>query len=676
MVPCSYHRTLRNNDVASAQPAILPSENLEGISGTQDRTLLQMGMQIRALVDKVEKLHEKLSAISPTSLPEPTHHPVANLEHAMELNFSHVDAPQATDSEARDQSMQANTDEAPETISPEYHGPTSSEFTFEVANESLSELGFRCSIGVPNRPSRFPSFVTISRIQTADRTLLRRDLARDPLWTIERSDALKYIDIYHNSVGAMYPVIDRSRLAPKIQLLFDALDLVRGRPCQGGFGNCIELLYSIETQIMKILVAIGMITELGVAGTDAAMRLMQDVLDTSEDSLINTEGLSGVQLLVSTALFYYNLDEEPKASRYACLASRRCLEMGLHRRDTLVKHFPEEGARKAALRIFWSVFTLDRRSSLGLGVPFVIQDSLVDPALVSLDFDNVYLRTMIPFAKLSGKAWQMSNEFGSKEPDIVREEIEYLDYQVSQWQKQIPASIRYCHGSTGLPDLKSCNSEILQQFYLSVALFVRSNQLHNVIYRPLLQSASRIKSHPEHILAAVNVAKDSLQVLSELDAATTLLETHATFFKHFIVSSLGNLLLIAVHATAEYWMEIRDTFHVGLTLLRKLSSRSGPVMRAWNRLKCLEELQSKILNTRQLQTEQQQDADHFGGISDMRPTQGTSLLTDCNVEHPMDGDDSTPFDSQIRDEFARLFDPSFAFGDFYEFPFFENDGRN
>src|ERR1700761_2747554 len=110
--------------------------------------------------------------------------------------------------------------------------------------------------------------------------------------------------------------------------------------------------------------------------------------------------------------------------------------MGLHRRDTLVKHFPDETARKEALRIFWSALTLDRRSSLGLGVPFVIQDTLVDPALASLDFDHDYLRSMIPFAKLSGKAWQMSNDFSTKEPDVVREEIGYLDYQVLQWQKQ------------------------------------------------------------------------------------------------------------------------------------------------------------------------------------------------------------------------------------------------
>jgi hypothetical protein len=352
--------------------------------------------------------------------------------------------------------------------------------------------------------------------------------------------------------------------------------------------------------------------------------------------------------------------------------------MGLHRRDALMKHFPEEGARKEALRIFWSVFTLDRRSSLGLGVPFVIQDTLVDPTLISLDFDHVYLRSMVPFAKLSGKAWQMSNDFSRKEPNVVREEIDYLDYQVLQWQKQIPSSIRYSHGLTEIPHLPSSDGDTLRQFYLSVALFARSNQLRNVIYRPLLQSASRIKSDPEHTRTALNIAKTSLQAFSDLDATTNLLQTHATFFKHFIISSLGNLLLIVVHAVTEFWTEIRDTFHGALTLLRKLSARSGPVLRAWDRLKGLEDLQAKILTARRLKAEaQQQDLNYYGGISAMRPGErSTDLSNNCNVGGSLTNEDYMLFDSQIRDEFAGLFDPSFTFEDFDGLPFLDDVDRD
>lgn len=69
------------------------------------------------------------------------------------------------------------------------------------------------------------------------------------------------------------------------------------------------------------------------------------------------------------------------AYRVIGLAARMCLEMGLHRRDALVKSFPSEDQWNEITRIFWTVYSLDRRWSLGTGLPFVIQDDDIDPNL-------------------------------------------------------------------------------------------------------------------------------------------------------------------------------------------------------------------------------------------------------------------------------------------------------
>ncbi|KEF55082.1 uncharacterized protein A1O9_08735 [Exophiala aquamarina CBS 119918] len=631
-----------------------------------------MSEQLRTVMAKVDNLNERLSSVSPPGQYQQAQQSVAGVNVLQERAIQQCspgNALQLTSPRPREQSMQPSAMHEPETMVPEYHGPTSSEFTFEVANESLTELRVGCTASNSNQPVECFPIPRIPQNPTADKTLVRRLLGRNPLWTVARSDALRYLELYYNTVGAMYPVTDGPRLASKLQLLFDSLDIAKAQRYNDGVGSLVEMMFSVDTEIIKIQVAIGMITELGVAGTDIARELVQSVIDSSDDSLMNLEGLHGVQVLVSIALFYYNLDEELRASRYSCLASRRCLEMGLHRRDTIVKHYPVEEARKAALRIFWSVFTLDRRSSLGLGVPFVIQDTLVDPALASLEFDHLYLRSMITFAKISGRAWQMSNEFSSKEPDVVREEIDYLDYQVLQWQKQIPTSLRYCYGSSEIPQMTSGEVDGLRRLYLSVALFVRANQLRNVIYRPLLQSASRIKNDPEHSLAALHIAKESIKAFVDLDATTNLLQIHATFFKHFIVSSLGNLLLIVVHATTEYWTEIQDTFHAASTLLRKLSTRSGPILRAWDRLKGLEDLQAKILNTGRRKAEtQQQNLNDFAGMGVRPSEESASLDNNCELGDLEIGESFMLFDSQICDEFAGLFDPSYNLADFYEFP--------
>ena len=274
------------------------------VPNERDSDLQRMTMQIRTVMERLDGLNERLSAIASPSPPHTRSHPlpVANVQRLQDPAvppFSLVNTLQQPNLGAREQSMQPISTIEPEMISPEYHGPTSSEFTFEVANESLTELGVGCSITSSNPSTRFLSSPSSFRNQTTDKTLFRRLVSRDPLWAVKRSDAQKYIDAYHNTVGAMYPVIDRPHLIAKVQLLFDALDAARGPRYQGGFGHLVELMYKIDTQIIKIQLAVGMITTRGVTGTETAIELVQSVLDSSDDSLMNTEGLSGVQILVS-----------------------------------------------------------------------------------------------------------------------------------------------------------------------------------------------------------------------------------------------------------------------------------------------------------------------------------------------------------------------------------------
>ena len=69
------------------------------------------------------------------------------------------------------------------------------------------------------------------------------------------------------------------------------------------------------------------------------------------------------------------------AYRIIGLAARMCLEMGLHRRDALTKMFPDEEQWPAVVKTFWTIYSLDRRWSLGTGLPFNVQDEDIDPNL-------------------------------------------------------------------------------------------------------------------------------------------------------------------------------------------------------------------------------------------------------------------------------------------------------
>ena len=55
--------------------------------------------------------------------------------------------------------------------------------------------------------------------------------------------------------------------------------------------------------------------------------------------------------------------------------------MGLHRREALAQTLVDERERSQAIKLFWSIYVLDRRWSFGTGMPFAIHDGDIDSAL-------------------------------------------------------------------------------------------------------------------------------------------------------------------------------------------------------------------------------------------------------------------------------------------------------
>lgn len=80
-------------------------------------------------------------------------------------------------------------------------------------------------------------------------------------------------------------------------------------------------------------------------------------------------------------MYHFHSDEEAMAWRLIGHVAHMCIEMGLHRKDSLMKAFPDDGERDRVIRVFWCIYVLDRRWSFGTGLPFVMQDADIDPNL-------------------------------------------------------------------------------------------------------------------------------------------------------------------------------------------------------------------------------------------------------------------------------------------------------
>src|SRR6187402_108795 len=80
-------------------------------------------------------------------------------------------------------------------------------------------------------------------------------------------------------------------------------------------------------------------------------------------------------------MYHFHCDEEALAWRIIGQVARMCIELGLHRRDSLFKVVTDEQERLDAIKMFWAIYVLDRRWSFGTGMPFALQDADIDPGL-------------------------------------------------------------------------------------------------------------------------------------------------------------------------------------------------------------------------------------------------------------------------------------------------------
>lgn len=245
---------------------------------------------------------------------------------------------------------------------------------------------------------------------------------------------------------------------------------------------------------------------------------------------------------------------------------------------------------------------------------------------------------------------------------INLDELDYLDYQIVQWYESLPQHLRLNQRQTQ----QQTHSQNLT--YLQAILFVRKSHLRNLVYRPILQSSSRIEQSHRHSQQGVQIAKESIQVLGELTSHTLLIQKYALFFKHLVLTSFGNLLLAVVNAAPLLWDSVRTEFDAALDLIRLLSAKSAPLQRLWQRLEGLRDLQAELSRASDLVTFH--DCDPEGSnhspnglsLEDLFPSEfhGTDPKEQNKSFNLIAGD------AEIREHFNNLFDVSGGFDTLFD----------
>ncbi|KAL9119438.1 MAG: hypothetical protein Q9187_004008 [Circinaria calcarea] len=541
----------------------------------------QLNNHIQSLQEQVNHLYAILNSLHQTQV----NHVVSDPEP---VAYRHVPIPPP-----RLQAAYPNPDASPdeESKAVRFRGPTSSAFNFDIANTSLQTMGITTSEyiadeGLVTQDATPPGTPPRNQAPLAQ---MAAHPTKDPLWTLGRDEVLRLCRVYEDEVGIMYPILDIERIISKAKMLFDFMESATRTGLLSAEMSGSDSLNDDDSIILKMVLAVALTVE-GSGQSELGQKLFGTVQVVSGRRLWQPVTVKGLILLVIVAEYYFHLDEEARAYRIIGLAARMCFEMGLHRREVLTRNFVSENDCSWAVRLFWSIYVLDRRWSFGTGMPFGIQDSDIDASLPEPDEGTPYLVAMVAYGRISSRVWRSVTALDSVVPDIRQDEIGYLDYQIQQWQMNIPESLHFS-AADNCPGPAAQKRAIRR---LRVLLYLRTNQLRIMIYRPVLHSATSIMENRAHAQTVVEVAKDTVRVLTRLNQTSDIYRTQQVCFNYFLLSALAVLFLGVSHAPVEFSRQVRDEFYMALDLVKGFSTKSYVSKRLWKTIKGLKEVGPRL----------------------------------------------------------------------------------
>jgi hypothetical protein len=194
---------------------------------------------------------------------------------------------------------------------------------------------------------------------------------------------------------------------------------------------------------------------------------------------------------------------------------------------------------------------------------------------------------MISYSRIGSKVWRSINIYSPIPAALNIEEIGYLDYQILQWQKSIPAELQ-------LPTSSSPPASSRAIHRLQILLYLRANQMRILIYRPVLHSASSIQENVNYASTVVELARDTIRALTHLNQTSDIYRVQQVCFNYFLISALAVIFLASCHAPVHFSSICRDEFYMALDLVKGFSTKSFVSKRLWKTIKGLKEVGPKL----------------------------------------------------------------------------------
>ncbi|OAA74151.1 Casein kinase II, regulatory subunit [Cordyceps fumosorosea ARSEF 2679] len=528
---------------------------------------------------------------------------------------------------------------------PQFVGPTRAAYGLMIAERSLTRMGIPDSPSSPSgsgpsspeaQPPLPPTPQQLQKHQQRQSTDLAVPTAPPDVefWAqCTPAEAARLMGVFEEEVESVYPYIDILELAARSEQILRILrqpELLEDEALAGSSTG--RPLTVTDIDLAKVAIAVGVATE--ARGKNDLCVAIAASIEQHTARISQTEvSLRGIQLLISLSIYYFHSDDELLAWRTIGVAAREALEMGLHRKRSLYDNFSDPASRQRALRVFCCCYILDRRWSFGTSLSFALVDSDIDPSLMELELDSPYLKCMVGYARLCSKLWEAIPPFGSPNQSIPHELAYALDASAQEWLDSIPPHLQMRHyprgaaangnggnngaggsgnNAAGGPYTSTMRTQQQQPrvlHRLRALLYLRGNLTRISIYQHHLISPAAVAADPDRARVAVDLARDTVQVLVHLHATSDIYSRQQNAFNYFLASAFAVISLALCHAPHLFAAPCTQSFMDAAGLVKGFSRHSMASKRLWKSIRGLSPRLKSLgvgANTKEQQQQQQQ----------------------------------------------------------------------
>lgn len=157
---------------------------------------------------------------------------------------------------------------------------------------------------------------------------------------------------------------------------------------------------------------------------------------------------------------------------------------------------------------------------------------------------------------------------------------EFSDFRIVEWRRRLPRSLQFDSRHQRFdPSL-----EDRSQYRMRLLLYLRANQMRMMIRRQSTARPSTSQTDSSHMHSMIEVACDTIQILSDVTHTCDVYHTQQRTFNHFLETAISSLLMAVARR-----QDIKDSrcltgLTMAMDMVKDLASKSSMMRKLRNKL--------------------------------------------------------------------------------------------